>query len=70
MTTHLWRSPSGRYHHQKMCSGGAGRRNKRAHLSDKTLAALEYAGTNGRLCRCAIGVRDKARARLAEEGTP
>jgi hypothetical protein len=70
MTTTLWRSPSGRLHHQRHCSGGAGRRNRKVTVPDDQLAPLEYGGMGGKLCACAIGVRDKARARLNPEGTP
>jgi hypothetical protein len=63
--TVLWRSPSGRYHTQRMCSGGAGRRNRRVVLFDEQLAALEIAQPDGPcVCKCAAGVRDKARTRI------
>jgi hypothetical protein len=58
--TTLWRTPSGRLHGMRSCSGGATPRNTtRSLLTDEQLAAFPE------LCRCAWGRRDKARARLA-----
>jgi hypothetical protein len=68
-TTELWRSPSGRLHHQRHCSGGSGYRNVKVRMPDRELAALELVKVGPlapHICRCAQGVRDKARARLAE----
>lgn len=63
MSTTLWRTPSGRLHWMRDCSGGATRRNTtKVVLTDEALAPLQRPADN--ICRCAWGVRDKARERL------
>jgi hypothetical protein len=50
MATELWRAPSGRLHHMRVCSGGAAKsKMTRVSMSDEEILAVEV----GALCRCA-----------------
>jgi len=60
MTTQLWRTPSGRLHRMRRCSGGARHDNTTSvTLTDAELRDVPMTS----LCRCAWHSREKAAQR-------